>query len=68
MEGNLPAPELGHPTTPPRAPQLSTKPSESKDLNKKEEEDEDDKGPVPKKKRTLKRDTREWTLLLGEGR
>jgi hypothetical protein len=67
IEDNPPSPELGHPTTPPRAPQFSTEPSETIDKDQDEEvveeEEEEEEEPVPKKKRTLKRDTREWTLL-----
>ena len=62
------SPELGQPTTPPRAPQFSTESSETIDKDKDEEEvedeEEEEEEPVAKKKRTLKRDTREWTLLL----
>ena len=69
IEDDLPSPELGHPTTPTRAPHPSTEPSKSKDQVEEEEEDEEDEEdeeeeePAPKKKRTLKRDTHEWTLL-----
>jgi hypothetical protein len=56
------SPELGNSTTPPRAP----KPSESSEIVA-DEEMSDDEGEElgTKKKRTVKRDTREWTLLLG---
>jgi hypothetical protein len=65
MEDDPPSPEFGsHPTTPPRAQQSSTKPSESKDQDDEEDKDEEEEEPVPKKKRTLKREMREWTLLL----
>ncbi len=68
IEDDQPSPELGHPTTPPRAPQFSTEPSETIDKDQDEEEvedeEEEEEEPGPKKKRTLNRDTREWTLLL----
>jgi hypothetical protein len=69
IEDDPPSPELGQPTTTPRALQLTTEPSETIDEDQDEEEVEDDdeeeeEEPVPKKKRTLKRDTSKWTLLL----
>ncbi len=64
MEDDPPSPEFGgHPTTPLRAPwqQSSTKLSESRGQDEEEDEDEDEEEEelVSKKKRTLKRDTRE---------
>ena len=68
IEDDPHSPELGQPTTPPRALQFSTEPSETIDKDQDEEEAEDEEEeeeePVLKKKRTLKRDTHGWTLLL----
>ncbi len=58
IEDDPHSPELGHPTTPPRAPQLSTEPSESiaMDKDEEEEEEEEEEEIEPTKKRTVKKD------------
>ena len=58
IEDDLHSPELGHPTTPPRAPQLSTEPSESIAMDEEQEEEAEQL----KKKRTVKKDMRKQLM------
>ncbi len=59
IEDDPQSPELGNRSIPSQPPKIS----ESSQLEKEMSEEEDEEQ-VTKKKRTLKRDTREWTVVL----
>jgi hypothetical protein len=63
MEDDPQSPELGNCTTPSQPPKISEA-SELEKVAEEEKSDDEEEEQVTKKKRTLKRDTREWTVVL----